>query len=150
MRYRKILLPIDLNDTASWADALPSAMDIARSAGGGATVSLITVVPDFGLSIVGSFFPDDFEPKALAEAQARLHAFADAHVDPTLLGDLRIGHGSVYKEIIDTATALDADLIVMAAHRPDLEDFLLGPNAARVVRHSRCSVLVVRRPAPGR
>lgn len=32
----------------------------------------------------------------------------------------------------------------MAAHRPALKDYLLGPNAARVVRHSNCSVLVVR------
>ena len=142
MRYRTILLPIDLNDPTSWADALPAATDIAR--GSGAALSLVTVVPDFGMSIVGSFFPDDFEDRALAEARSRLQAFAAAHVDPALLGELRIGHGSVYKEIIDAAAALEADLIVMAAHRPDLEDFLLGPNAARVVRHSRCSVLVVR------
>ncbi|MCK5168128.1 MAG: universal stress protein, partial [Rhodospirillaceae bacterium] len=26
----------------------------------------------------------------------------------------------------------------------DLKDFLLGPNAARIVRHADCSVLVVR------
>ncbi|MEP3300223.1 MAG: universal stress protein, partial [Pseudoruegeria sp.] len=37
-----------------------------------------------------------------------------------------------------------ADLIVIGAHRPDFKDYLLGPNAARVVRHSECSVYVVR------
>lgn len=140
--YKEILLPIDLNHESSWKKALPSALELARTFG--ARLHVMTVVPDFGMSIVGSFFPDDFEDKALAEARSRLQAFAAAHVDPALLGELRVGHGSVYKEIIDTATALGADLIVMAAHRPDLEDFLLGPNAARVVRHSRCSVLVVR------
>ena len=36
------------------------------------------------------------------------------------------------------------DLIIMASHRPELQDYLLGPNAARVVRHANCSVLVVR------
>jgi nucleotide-binding universal stress UspA family protein len=35
-------------------------------------------------------------------------------------------------------------MIVMASHRPELKDYLLGPNAARVVRHAECSVLVVR------
>ena len=42
------------------------------------------------------------------------------------------------------ADETNADLIVMASHRPELKDFLLGPNAARVVRHANCSVLVVR------
>ncbi len=142
MRYRKILLPIDLNDPASWRDALPTAVDIARSAG--ATLSLVAVVPDVGMAIVGSFLPETFESDAIAEARRRLAAFAAAEVDRALLGELRVGHGSVYKEILDTAAAIDADLIVMSAHRPDLSDYLLGPNAARVVRHSRCSVLVVR------
>ena len=32
----------------------------------------------------------------------------------------------------------------MSANRPELKDYLLGPNAARVVRHSDVSVLVVR------
>ena len=42
------------------------------------------------------------------------------------------------------ADKLKCDLIVMASHRPELKDYLLGPNAARVVRHARQSVFVVR------
>ncbi|MBT6187404.1 MAG: universal stress protein, partial [Rhodospirillales bacterium] len=30
------------------------------------------------------------------------------------------------------------------SHRPALKDYLLGPNAAQVVRHADVSVLVVR------
>ena len=37
-----------------------------------------------------------------------------------------------------------ADLIIVASARPSLKDYLLGPNAARVVRHFNNSVLVVR------
>ena len=40
--------------------------------------------------------------------------------------------------------AYKPDLIVMASHRPELKDYLIGPNAARVVRHADCSVQVVR------
>ena len=47
--------------------------------------------------------------------------------------------------ILDLAEKIGADLIVMASHRPELKDYLLGPNAARVVRHAECSVMVVRR-----
>ena len=52
--------------------------------------------------------------------------------------------GNVYESIIVAAKKIDCDLIIMSAHRPDLKDYLLGPNAARVVRHSDRSVLVVR------
>ncbi len=55
-----------------------------------------------------------------------------------------MAHGTIYQEILSAARKIEVDLIVMASHRPALEDYLLGPNAARVVRHADCSVLVVR------
>jgi nucleotide-binding universal stress UspA family protein len=39
---------------------------------------------------------------------------------------------------------VNADLIVMASHKPTVTDYLLGANAAHVVRHAGCSVMVVR------
>ena len=42
------------------------------------------------------------------------------------------------------AEKINADLIVMPAHRLKLQDYLLGTNTAKVVRHAQCSVLVVR------
>ena len=55
-----------------------------------------------------------------------------------------IAEGTIYERIIHCAEKTSADLIIMGAHRPELKDYLLGPNAARVVRHAECSVLVVR------
>jgi nucleotide-binding universal stress UspA family protein len=46
-------------------------------------------------------------------------------------------------KILDASNRFGADLILMASHRPELKDYLLGPNASRVVRHAQCSVLVV-------
>ena len=37
-----------------------------------------------------------------------------------------------------------ADLIVVGSHRPAMKDYLLGTNAAPVVRHATCSMLVAR------
>ena len=142
MNFREILLPVDLNDESSWSHALPAAINLARSSQ--ARLHVLTVVPDFGMSIVGQFFPKDFEHTAIAEAEKRIAAFAADHIPADVAGRHLVAHGSVYKEIIDAAEAHSVDLIIMGAHRPDLEDYLLGPNAARVVRHSRCSVLVVR------
>ncbi|MDH3475684.1 MAG: universal stress protein [Rhodospirillales bacterium] len=39
---------------------------------------------------------------------------------------------------------MKADLIITGSHKPNVSDYLLGSNAARVVRHASCSVFVVR------
>ena len=49
-----------------------------------------------------------------------------------------------YHEILEEAGEIKADLIVMASHRPGFATYLMGSNATYVVRHARCSVLVIR------
>jgi len=140
--YSNILLPVDLEDTESSARALGVAADQAQVSG--ATLHLLTVVPDFGMSVVGSFFPDDFAEQALAETDARLGAYAADNVPEGVSVQHVVAYGKIYDEIIKAAAQVSADLIVMSAHRPDLADYLLGPNAARVARHAAQSVLIVR------
>ena len=140
--YKEILLPVDLNDDCSWRKALPTAIALARTFQ--AHLSVMTVVPDFGMSIVGQYFPPDFEKKALSDANARLHAFIHEHMPDDLTGKHIVAHGTIYQEILSMADEIGADLIVMDSHRPELKDYLLGPNASKVVRHARQSVLVVR------
>ena len=62
--------------------------------------------------------------------------------------DQIVRQGSIYREILKLARETRSDLIVMASHRPKKTDFLLGMNAAQVVRHAPCSVLVVREEPP--
>jgi nucleotide-binding universal stress UspA family protein len=51
-------------------------------------------------------------------------------------------------KIIDRAAHWKADLIVMGSHgRKGLDRFMMGSVAESVVRHARCSVLVVRIPS---
>jgi nucleotide-binding universal stress UspA family protein len=140
--YQTILLPVDLNDDSSWKKALPAALELCHSHG--AKLHVMTVVPDFGMAIVGSFFPAGYEKQALADAETAMKEFAAAHIPGDLVVACDVGHGAVYEEILAAAKRIGADLIVMAAHRPGQADYLLGPNAARVVRHADCSVLVVR------
>lgn len=140
--YRDILLPIDLNHASAWEKPLPIAVEYCKAFG--AKLHILYVVPDFGRAVVGSFFPDGFEEKALASAQDELHEFVSANVPSDIDVQIIIGNGSVYDEILRVAREISADLIVIHAHRPELKDYLLGPNAARVVRHYAGSVLVVR------
>ena len=140
--YSKILVPIDLAQESSWSTALPVATRIAQS--DGAELHVMTVIPDLGMSIVGTYLPDDAEAKALDEAKAKLKAFLEAHAPEGVTVKGHVAKGTIYQEIIHAADALGCDLIVLASHRPELKDYLLGPNAARVVRHARQSVHVVR------
>jgi nucleotide-binding universal stress UspA family protein len=55
-----------------------------------------------------------------------------------------VAEGKIYREILNAAKSIQADLIVMGSHHPELKDYLLGPNAAKVMRHADCSVMVVR------
>ena len=57
--YENILLAVDLTDPSSWTKALPLAVETCRASP--ATVHLLTVVPDYGMTVVGQFFPEDFE-----------------------------------------------------------------------------------------
>ena len=140
--YKTILLPVDLNEESSWTKALPTALELSRTFG--ASLHMMTVVPDFGMNVVGSFFPEGYEKKAVEEADTAMRKFVEAHVTDGMKVQHIIGHGTIYTKILETAGSIGADLIVLAARRPELSDYLLGPNAARVVRHAECSVMVVR------
>ena len=140
--YREILLPVDLDNEATWKKAITAAVALCQAFG--ANLHVMTVVPDFGMSIVSQYFPKDFEKKALATARTGLQAFAGQHVPGDVKVQHIVAHGTIYEEVLNTARKIKADLIVMGSHRPELQDYLLGPNAARVVRHAPVSVLVVR------
>jgi len=140
--YNSILVPVDLGEEASWRKSLGVAVAMAKTFS--AELHVVTVVPDFGRSIVGGYFPKDYEHEALEKAGEMLKSFIQQHVSGDVKTTGHIAHGTIYEEINKAADKLGCDLIVIASHRPELKDYLLGPNAARVVRHAAQSVLVVR------
>lgn len=137
-----ILLPIDLNQESSWKAALPLAIKFAKAEG--AQLNVFTVIPDYGMVIVGSFFPADHAKNTLVETEKLLAAFVDDHFSDDMKVNSSVRHGTIYKEILKEADKTNCDLIIIASHRPETQDYLLGPNAARVVRHASQSVYVVR------
>jgi nucleotide-binding universal stress UspA family protein len=141
---KNILCAIDISDETQDIPVLKLAAKMAAQ--DDAQLDLVTVVPDFGLSVVGSFFDSDHHDAAMAEAKKRLNAVASAELGADANAKVRhiVATGKAYEQILKTAKASGTDLIVIGAHAPDLADYLLGPNAARIVRHATCSVYVVR------
>ncbi|UYG00607.1 MULTISPECIES: universal stress protein [unclassified Halomonas] len=141
--YQKILLPVDLNEESSWKKALPVAATLCQTFG--ASLHLVSVLPEFKMPMVGAYFPKDFSQKAhegMKEAQA---AFIDEHVPNDIPTQSVIIDGSPWEAIIKVGKKIDADLIVMASHtRRKFADYVLGPNAEHVVHHAKISVMIVR------
>ncbi len=137
--YKKILLPIDHTEESSWRAALPAAVEQAQNQG--AALHAVTVVPD-----VPSLpnLPADYGSGMIDFARDKLEAIIRDHVPADLTVTSRVRQGTIYREILAEAKDAGTDLVVMGSTRPDLSDYLLGPNAARVVRHAKSSVFVVR------
>lgn len=140
--FKDILLAIDLNHEESWGKALPVALEFARASGG--TLHVLTVMPDFGLPLVGQFFPKGYEKEVGEKVLSALKEFVRSNVPKDVRTQHIVGEGTVYDVILKIADKIRSDMIVVSSGREDLKDFLLGPNAARVVRHAKCSVTVVR------
>jgi len=138
--FRTILVPIDLDEPTSWTKPIPTAVALCKSFN--ASLTLGTVIPDTRFMLEAQWSPIAFD-ELLDVARVRLNTLADTVEG---VGEVRrmVETGGIYTGILNIAQAVDADLILLASHRPAMKDYLLGTNAARVVRHARCSVLVVR------
>lgn len=137
-----VLAAIDLSHAEEERVILAKAKDLAALEQ--AKLAVIAVVPDFGMSIVGSFFPKDAAKNALAKAKVDLKSFIERELGENADVEHIVQIGNAYEKILKAAEKLKASTIVIGAHKPNFEDYLLGPHAARVVRHATCSVYVVR------
>ena len=140
--YKDILLVVNFDKKSSWRKALPTAVDLCRSRDG--RLHVLTVIPDFGMSIVGQYFPEGFEAEVAEKAMVDLKAFVKENVPDEIEVRRVVGRGKVHDEILTTAQESKCDIIVMASPRPVLKDHVLGATASYVVRHADCSVWVVR------
>lgn len=144
---KSILVAVDVSESDHDADVLKTAHLLASAQG--ADLIVMTVVPNYGMSIVGSFFDTGFHDKLVDKTKESLEALwqkaiGSAHGDTV---KLVVATGTAYEEILEFSKKIDCDLIVIGANKPELKDYLLGPNAARVVRHAQQSVYVVRSKA---
>jgi nucleotide-binding universal stress UspA family protein len=111
-----------------------------------AQLDLVTIVPNSGGGMVGGYLTDHHVETALSRARKELNDFATGTLGDDRNAEIRhvVATGRVYTEVLRIADVDKADLIVIGAQHPDLADFLLGPNSARIVRHAKSSVIVVR------
>jgi len=140
--FRKVLTAIDINDPKGAERAIAAARLLTVAEG--AELHVVNVVPGAGMAMVGSYLGPEHAQKMLEEARGALQAWLDEKTPDGPQAVPHVVQGTIYDMIIKTANQIGADVIVVGSHRPELKDYLVGPNAARVVRHAKQSVFVVR------
>lgn len=139
--FKTILVAVDLEHGDDNRRILQAARQVAEA--NGADVHLLTVVAA-APAIVSQFLQENYEQMAAGQAETALAGLERELGSKAGKVGSSIRFGVIYEEIIAAAEKLGADLIVTGCHKPQVADFLLGSNAARVVRHAGCSVFVVR------
>jgi len=145
---KQVVTPIDFSDNSRLiAD---SAAYMASSYG--ATLNLVFVVQNFE-DYSGFFVPQmhvpNLEDELMHGAEDRMEKFIE-DMEPVLkeLGMTGVNHkvlmGDVAEQIVDYATDIDADLIIMGTHGyKGLEKIMFGSVADKVVRSAFCPVTTI-------
>ncbi|RRH71491.1 universal stress protein [Falsigemmobacter faecalis] len=133
--YKNILVPVIQDHETTIASSMAAARVLCAEGG---RITLLTVLAEIP-TYVSQYLPQDQLQRNLTDAKEALEAeFAGQGVSV----EVRAGHAA--QTILDVAEADAHDCIVIASHRPGLQDYFLGSTAARVVRHAQCSVHVLR------
>ena len=146
---QKILVPIDFSDYSK--SALKYAVNFCKNCK--AEMILIYVVepviypPDFSMGQIAI-------PSVNAEwderARQELDKLAKEEIPSNVPVKTIIKTGKPFVEIVETASELDVDLIIIATHgRSGVEHILFGSTAEKVVRKAPCPVLTLREPIKG-
>lgn len=138
-------VPIDISDSELTQRVISHVEEEAKI--DDAEVHFLTVIPSLpyyaslGLAYSAELpAMDDLK----AEAKSQLEEIIKKFKLPTDRVHVHVEEGSPKDRILELAKKIPAHMIIIASHRPDITTYLLGSNAAAVVRHAECSVLVVR------
>ncbi|WP_022726640.1 universal stress protein [Fodinicurvata sediminis] len=135
--YKSVIIPVDLSHSERIQPMVAAARVLAAE---DAEILLLNVIEDIP-AYVRSQVPQSIRDERDDEVRNQLKKIAR---DNGLSENIMVRTGHAPSEILAAAKQKKSDLIVIASHKPGFGDFLLGSTAARVVRHSACTVHVVR------
>ncbi len=134
--YSNILVPISFDEDRDAVGALEIAGAIAAE---GAKITLIHVmeqIPAYAISYMSA----DYMAQSRRAIEEELGQMAEGV--PGATGLVIDGHSG--RAILDYAERDKTDCIIIASHRPGMQDLFLGSTASQVVRHATCAVHVIR------
>ena len=134
--YKNILVPVLIEEEHHKMASFEAARKLADSDAKFTILHVVEPLPGFALSEI----PEELLDKTRNQIEKSVSRMAQ-----DLPGsETRVVSGHAGRTIVDYANSHEIDCIIVASHRPGIGDFFLGSTAARVVRHARCSVHVIR------
>jgi nucleotide-binding universal stress UspA family protein len=134
--YNNILVPVSFEEDRNAKGAIEIAK-ILRAEGGSITcIHVLDQLPKYATE----FLPDGHVEATEADIVDRLSKMLNG-IDNA---SVAVVHGHSARTILDHANQDQTDLIIVASHKPGMQDYLLGSTAAKVVRHAKCAVHVLR------
>lgn len=142
MLYKNIVIPVDLSEKNAFKTVIQPALNFVNAFG--SKLHLVHIIPDFGMKVVEDYLPKNWLKEKRDRYSKVLDKLIKENIPEGVDVTCHIDRGAIYDKVISYAEKNDADLIIISAVRPQLRDYMLGPNASKIVRHSSVSVLVVR------
>jgi len=140
--FKNILIPIDLQETELAEKAIKIAIEEAHKHK--AEISVLTVIPGFGMPLVATFFPDDAMQDAVKEVAKQLKKYVAKTFPDDITTHAIIADGNPPEQVLKQAKKTRADLIIIPSHNQSVSQVLLGSCAAKVVEQAKCSVMVIK------
>jgi nucleotide-binding universal stress UspA family protein len=134
--YNKILVPVSFEADRNAQGAMAVAKSLCAEGGTITCLHVLEELPKYATE----YLPAGHLEAAKAEIVEGLKSLVDDVPHATAL--VVDGHSS--RTILTYAENNDVDLIIVASHQPGMQDYLLGSTAAKVVRHAKCAVHVLR------
>ena len=135
--FKTILLPVDVAHLDEGHKTLEFALAIMSP---DTAIILLYIMEDIP-NWTDLDLPANFKEDSMQTAREALETIA-VTTDKEIQVEVRTGHA--YSTILKQAEALNADLIILASHKPGLKEYFIGSNTTKVVSHANCSVVVVR------
>lgn len=134
--YKNILVPVLLDSSRSTQASYEVARALADEDAKFTVIHVLEAVPVY----VEAQIPTEALAESHKVAEAALRRSVEDFPDVAIA--LVSGHSG--QTILEYAEANAIDCIILASHQPNVTDFFLGSTAARVVRHAKCAVHVIR------
>jgi len=141
--FNKILVPVDLSTESTTKKLCQTANDLAKKYA--SEVILMTVIPDYGMPIVASFFPEDAQKKLKIEMKTKLEGLAKTYFSDVQV-TTKLKRGKRRQAILQAIESVEPELVMMGCRRKKSrsDQRLLGATGTVVSDRAGCSVMIVR------
>jgi nucleotide-binding universal stress UspA family protein len=134
--YHNILVPIAFDEDRDIGAPVKLAQLLATPNARITLLHVVEAVPSYAITYLSDEYIAGIREAAKEELRSRAAAIPGA--------EAVVIEGHSGRSILDWAAANSPDLIIVASHRPGMQDLLLGSTATQIVRHAQCAVHVVR------